>query len=75
MEGVTLATKRFLRLAELREKPHCSWATWLFFFFVVSVALLLRQHLNCSTAAELNVIDLACLHCAVWMKVFFFSGV
>lgn len=58
MEGVTLATKRFLRLAELREKPHCSWATWLF-FFVVSVALLVRQHLNCSTAAELNVIGLA----------------
>lgn len=28
--GVSLATKQFLRLAELREKPHCSRARWLF---------------------------------------------
>lgn len=53
MVVVSVATKQFWRLAELREKPLCSRARWLF------LSLLPRQRLDCPAAAEPNVPGLA----------------
>lgn len=66
---VSVATKQFWRLAELREKPLCSRARWLF------LSLLPRQRLDCPAAAEPNVPGLALHEPPLRRLEVFFSGV